>query len=115
MDYDLQLSLAIDAWNSGDVEDEWQFARVRDECIGTMTSEEAFHKLDSTIEQLTLQESEITATEILETILALVHHSQTTQKPAGLFTHMIKINEQFSRFGPYANEKLQELKKAYRD
>jgi hypothetical protein len=113
MNYDEQLSNAIQAWNTGDVEDEWQFQRLREACIGAMPPEVAFRSVDPTVDQLLTQDSEMTATEVMETLLALAIRSQTTEVPNRLKEALDLIDCLFARFGDYAKDKWTELKRYY--
>ena len=71
MRFQEQLDSAIARWNSGDVDDEWLFQRLREDEIGRMAPEEAWVQIGESVTKLLNEENETTATELVETIIAL--------------------------------------------
>jgi hypothetical protein len=114
MTYYDALMQAIDGWNANPIMDEWLFEKFRDECVGALSGVEAFGVIGETVELLLQQGDESTATEVLQTIIALARQSNTTEIPATLLTEKPAIIAQFAPFGEYAKNKLQELFQYYR-
>lgn len=114
MKYYDELSRAIERWNSNPIPDEWLFEKFRKQFVVTMPTLEAFDLIDGTVELLLRQVDESTATEILQTIIALARRSDTTEIPPKLLMQKAALIDQFSTFGDYANNKLQELFQYYR-
>jgi len=114
MTYDTKLADAIAAWNTGDIDDEWQFQRLRDDCVGTMSAGEAFQWIDYTLQQLIEQKNEMTATEVLETVLALAIQSKTTEAPKSLDEAKSQLKAKFADSDDYTRGKFVELMRFYR-
>jgi hypothetical protein len=114
MKFQEQLNSAIARWNSGDVDDEWLFQRLRDEQIGQMKPEEAWAQIGEGVTKLLNEENESTAIELIETILALAKQSKTTEVPKELALLGDHLKKQFSRSGEYAREQLRQLFRYYR-
>ena len=113
MDFQLQLEKAIEEWNSGDVDDEWLFQTLREDHVGRMTSEEAFSEIKHCVTKLRNQENENTATEVVETLIALAMQSKTTEIPENLLSAKASLVGEFSSYDEYARGKLGELFKHY--
>jgi hypothetical protein len=109
-----QLKQAIDEWNKEPINDEWLFEKFREKSINQMSPIEAFEKINETIDVLLLQSDESTAIEVLQTLIALARHSDTTEIPLKLHTNSSALTNQFSIYGDYAKNKLQELFQHYR-
>jgi hypothetical protein len=114
MTYYDALLRAIDGWNENPITDEWLFAQFREEFVSTMSTLEAFESIGETVDLLLRQTDESTATEILQTIIALARQSDTTEIPPKLLAQKAALMDQFVNFGDYAKNKLQELFKYYR-
>jgi hypothetical protein len=113
MNFQQQLDAAIAAWNSGEVDDEWLFAKFRDQ-IGQLSPEEAWAQIGETIPKLLSAVNEDTATEIIETILAIARQSMTTELPNEIKSSRDQLQKQFSNYGDYATEQLRQLFRYYR-
>jgi hypothetical protein len=96
------------------LEDEWFFAKFREQFIDTMSTVEAFEAIGKTVDILLRQSDESTAIEVLEMLIALARQSDTTEIPSKLLAQKLAIASQFSTFGEYAKNKLQELFHHYR-
>jgi hypothetical protein len=99
----------LEGWNSEQLEDEWLFAKFREQNVGVMSAPEAFGAIDETVDLLLREQGESTATEILQTIIALALRSQTTEMPKSLLENRSEIQVKFSKFEDYAKNKLLEL------
>ncbi len=108
------LLVAVDGWNKDPIEDEWLFEKFREQFINRMSREEAFEAIEGTIDVLSQQSDESTATEVVQTLIALARRSDTTEAPSKLLADWPAIVMQFSTFGDYAKNKLKELLNHYR-
>jgi hypothetical protein len=113
MNFQVRLDMAIDEWNSGNVSDEWLFQTLREDFVHHLGEAEAFTEMEQTVVKLIDQENEMTATEVVETLLALARRSRTSQVPSRLRILREDLTRQFSRFGAYAQGKLEELFRHY--
>jgi hypothetical protein len=114
MTFNDQLLLTIDGWNKDPIEDEWLFEKFREQFVNQMSTAEAFEAIGDTVAVLLRQSDESTATEVLQTLIALARQSETTEIPSKLFSQKSAIAGQFSTFGEYARNNLQELFHHYR-
>ena len=114
MTYHDALLQAIEGWNENPIADEWLFEKFREQFVSTMSTVEAFKSIDETLGVLLRQSDESTATEVLQTIIALARQSNTTEIPPMLLEHKSEITHLFATFGDYAKNKLQELFLYYR-
>lgn len=114
MSFQQYLDAAIAAWNSGEADDEWLFQRIREDQIGQMTSEEAWAQIDETVSKLLGEVNESTATELVETCIALAKKSMTTELPNVIASSRDQLAKQFSNYGDYAVEQLRQLFRYYR-
>lgn len=114
MTFNDQLLHTIDGWNKDPIEDEWLFEKFREQLVNRMSTEEAFEAIGETIDVLLRQSDESTAIEVLQTLIALARQSDTTEMPSKLLVQKSAIASQFSTFGEYAKNKLQELFHHYR-
>lgn len=114
MEYHDALLRTIEKWNINPIEDEWVFEKFRDEFVETMHPVEAFESICETVNLLLFQTDESTATEILQTIIALARRSNTSEIPQILLMKKTALIDQFATFGDYAKNKLQELFRYYR-
>ena len=113
MSFQEQLDNAIEEWNSGDVDDEWLFQTLREDHVGRMSAEEAFAEIEQTVTKLQNQDNETTATEVVETLIALAMQSKTTEIPEKLLSSKESLVRQFSAYDEYARGKLGELLRHY--
>jgi hypothetical protein len=114
MNFQQQLDSVIAKWNSGEVDDEWLFQRIREDQVGQMTPEEAWAQIDETVSKLLNEENESTVTELIETTIALAKQSMTTEIPKKIASSRDQLEKQFSSYGDYAAEQLRHLFKYYR-
>ena len=114
MTFQQQLDSTIAKWNSGDVDDEWLFQRLREKQIGQMASEEAWAQIDECVTKLLYEENESTAIELIETIIALARQSTTTELPKEIASSSDRLKKQFSSYGEYAKEQLRQMFRYYR-
>jgi hypothetical protein len=114
MRFQEQLDSAIARWNSGDVDDEWLFQRLREDEIGQMAPEEAWVQIGESVTKLLNEENETTATELVETIMALAMQSKTTEVPKELASSSDRLMKQFATHGEYAKDQLRRLFRHYR-
>jgi hypothetical protein len=114
MEFQQQLDAAIETWNSGEADDEWLFQRIRENRIGQMTSAEAWNQIGETVTKLLNQQNEATATEIVETIMALAARSMTTEVPQEITSSQDRLRQQFAGYGNYAREQLENVFRYYR-
>lgn len=114
MEYKEALLQAIEGWNSKQFEDEWLFAKFREQTVCNMSTAEAFEAIDETVDLLLCEQDESTATEILQSIIGLARQSQTTELPDSLRRNRDEIQIKFSEFGDYAKNRLLELYQHYR-
>jgi hypothetical protein len=101
-------------WGRDPIEDEWLFESFRDEYVASMNPPDAFEVIGPTTLLLLDQSDESTATEILQTILALANRSDTTEVPVEIRENKNELIEKFSAFGDYSKNKLTELFSRYR-
>lgn len=104
----------IDGWSKDPIEDEWLFEKFREQFVNRMSTAEAFEAIGETVDVLLSQSDESTATEVVQTLIALARQSDTTEIPSTLLARKPVIVNQFSAFGDYAKNKLQELFRHYR-
>jgi hypothetical protein len=114
MTYRERLLLVIDEWNTYPITNEWLFENFRSNVIGELSTSDAFDAIDETIVILLREPDESTATEIIQSIIALAHQSKTTEVPIELIRSKTEIVTKVRSFGDYANIKLQELFRYYR-
>ena len=114
MEYYDELLKTIEKWGAEPIEDEWLFESFRQNILVTISPPEAFKLIDGTIDVLTTQTDESTAIEVVETILALARHSDTTELPSKLVEDLPRMSKQFEAYGIYAKDKLKELFSFYR-
>jgi hypothetical protein len=114
MTYNDHLLNAINSWNKNPVEDEWLFEKFREQIVNQMQTAEAFGMIGETVDVLLRQSDESTATEVVQTLIALARQSDTAEIPPTLLSKKAEIVSQFSDFGDYAKNKLQELFDHYR-
>jgi hypothetical protein len=114
MNFQEQLDFAIARWNSGDVDDEWLFQRLREDQIGRMVPEEAWVHIGESVSKLLNEENESTAIEVLETIIALAIQSMTTEVPKEIASSSDRLKDQFASRGEYAKNQLAQLFRYYR-
>lgn len=108
------LLQAIKGWSADPIADEWLFEKFREQFVNTMSAGEAFEAISETVDELLHQSDESTAIEVVQTIIALARQSDTTEVPSQLLAQRTAITNQFSAFGDYAKNKLQELFHYYR-
>jgi hypothetical protein len=109
-----ELVLTIAQWNKDPIEDEWLFERFRDRAINHMLPAEAFEAIGNTVLVLLEQADESTATEIMQTLIALARHSNTTEVHKSVLKHASDMVRQFAQYGEYARGKLDEFLRFYR-
>jgi hypothetical protein len=114
MTFHQQLDSVIAKWNSGNVDDEWLFQRLREEQIGQMTPEEAWAQIGECVTKLLNEENESTAIELIETTIALAKRSTTTDVPKEIASSSDRLKKQFSCYGEYAKQQLMQLFRYYR-
>ena len=114
MDFKKRLYELIHLWEAGPIEDEWAFSTFRESCIKEFSSEEAFENISHAIEALLAEKDESAAIEIVEVILSLARHSNTTEAPRDLLEKCETLKANFHAFDRYANEKLKQLFQWYR-
>jgi len=120
MNYMSELNKAIEEWSKNPIEDELLFHRFRMNIHESMSREDAFRAIDETVKMLLSQSDESNSIEILETIIALAHTSDTTEIPQGLMEmkeqviHKINRISKIGNMANYARRKLKELFAYYR-
>lgn len=114
MSFTEQLEKAVSAWESGNVDDEWIFQKLRENSVRRLSPSEAFEEIPRVLAKVQGHAEESVATELIETVLALAKQSQTTERPCGLEESVFQLQEQFGRYGTYAKDKLQEMLRFYR-
>jgi hypothetical protein len=114
MEFHEALRNAIEGWKADPIADEWLLEKLREKFIDATSPSEAFELIDETIKILCLESDESTAIKILQTVIGLARHSETTEIPRGLLLRKEMLREKFSNFGDYARSKLSELFRYYR-
>jgi hypothetical protein len=114
MSFEEQLETVIGRWESGDIDDEWMFQKLREDIVGRLSPGAAFEKIPSVLAKLQDHKGESVAIEILETVLALAIQSDTTEAPNDLAAGAHRLHDQFAQYGEYAKKKLEELFRYYR-
>ena len=114
MIYHDELKATIVAWNQSPIPDEWLFERFRERAINSLSPAEAFESIGDTVTTLIQQSDESTATEIVQTLIVLARHSDTTEIHPSLQAHVADLVKQFASYGNYARNKLDELLHFYR-
>lgn len=114
MTFQDRLNEIIATWETGKVEDEWAFQKLRDDFVGAMRNDVAHAEVCETVRKLSVSSCESTATEIIETLLALAKQSDTTEVPAALLSCKTQLQDQFLNYGPYARRKLDDWFRYYR-
>ena len=82
--------------------------------MGTMSTGEAFQWIDYTLQKLIEQKNEMTATEVLETVIALAIQSKTTEAPKSLDEAKSHLEAKFADSDDYTRGKFVELMRFYR-
>lgn len=103
------LDNAITEWNSGEVDDEWLFQTLREDHVGLLSANEAFLEIPATIGKLLRQRKEMTATEVVETLIALANRSQTTEIPHSLMLVRDSLVDQFDQYSSSSKDALTSL------
>jgi hypothetical protein len=114
MTFNDQLLHAIGEWSKDPIEDELVFVEFRDQIVNRMSTVEAFEAIGETVDVLLSQTDEFNAIEVVQTLIGLARQSDTTEIPSKLLSQKIVIESQFSKFGSYAKNKIQELFHYYR-
>ncbi len=114
MTFNDQLLHTIGEWSKNPIVDEWLFAKFRDQFVNRMSTVEAFEAIGETVDVLLSQTDEFNAIEVVQTLIGLARQSDTTEIPSKLLSQKIVIESQFSKFGSYAKNKIQELFHYYR-
>jgi len=114
MDFFNELATVIKGWNQDPIEDELLFVNFRCQFIDNMTCQEAFERINQTVEILLRESDEFTSLEILEVIISLARKSETTEIPAKIENCSKRIEYKFAPYGEYAKYRLSELLRYYR-
>ena len=114
MTFNDQLLHTIGEWSKNPIEDEWLFAKFRDQIVNRMSTVDAFEAIGETVDVLLCQTDESNSIELMQTLIALARQSDTTEIPSKLLSQKIVIESQFSNFGGYAKNTIQELFRYYR-
>ena len=109
-----QLLHAIGEWSKDPIEDELVFVKFREQIVNRMSTVDAFEAIGETVDVLLCQTDESNAIEVVQTLITLARQSDTTEIPSKLLSQKIVIESQFSKFGGYAKNKIQELFHYYR-
>jgi hypothetical protein len=114
MTFNDQLLHAIGEWSKDPIEDELVFVKFREQIVNRMSTVDAFEAIGETVDVLLCQTDESNAIEVVQTLITLARQSDTTEIPSKLLSQKIVIESQFSKFGGYAKNKIQELFNYYR-
>jgi len=114
MTFNDQLLHAIGEWSKDPIEDELVFVKFREQIVNRMSTVDAFEAIGETVDVLLSQTDEFNAIEVVQTLIGLARQSDTTEIPSKLLSQKIVIESQFSKFGSYAKNKIQELFHYYR-
>ena len=114
MTFNDQLLQAIGEWSKDPIEDELVFVKFREQIVNRMSTVDAFEAIGETVDVLLCQTDESNAIEVVQTLITLARQSDTTEIPSKLLSQKIVIESQFSKFGGYAKNKIQELFNYYR-
>ena len=114
MTFNDQLLRAIGEWSKDPIEDELVFVKFREQIVNRMSTVEAFEAIGETVDVLLRQTDESNSIELAETLIALARQSDTTEIPSKLLSKKMAIESQFSKFGGYSKNKIQELFHYYR-
>ena len=114
MTFNDQLLHTIGEWSKNPIEDEWLFEKFREQFVNRMSTVDAFEAIGETVEVLLSQTDESNAIEVVQTLITLARQSDTTEIPSKLLSQKIVIESQFSKFGGYAKNTIQELFYYYR-
>lgn len=114
MTFSDQLLHTIGEWGKDPIEDKLLFVKFREQIVNRMSTVEAFEAIGETVDVLLRQTDESNSIELVETLIALARQSDTTEIPSKLLSQKIVIESQFSKFGGYAKNKIQELFNYYR-
>jgi len=109
-----QLNSTVAIWESGSVDDEWMFQKLREDVVGQLSPCEAFEEIPCVLAMLRDHRGESVATELIETVLALAAQSQTTEVPRGFREAVPHLRNQFRQYGEYSRDKLEEAIRFYR-
>jgi hypothetical protein len=104
----------IGEWSKDPIEDELLFVKFREQIVNRMSTVEAFEAIGETVDVLLRQTDESNSIELMQTLIALARQSDTTEIPSKLLSKKMAIESQFSKFGGYAKNKIQELFYYYR-
>ena len=114
MTFNDQLLHTIGECSKGPIEDEWLFEKFREQFVNRMSTVDAFEAIGETVDVLLCQTDESNSIELMQTLIALARQSDTTEIPSKLLSQKIVIESQFSKFGGYAKNTIQELFRYYR-
>jgi hypothetical protein len=100
-------------WKSAIDDDEWLFARLRDDIVAGMSTGEAFESIDPLVNTLLELECDVLLIEGIFLLEAVVTRSQTTQIPTGLEDRWPQLIER-ARAADRGREVLETLTRWYR-
>jgi len=108
------LEIAISEWKKDSIEDEWAFEQFRSKTIPLLSTSETFELIGAVLELLVNEDDDDTALELLQTVLTMARHSQTTEMPPNLIENMALLKSRFDSMGDYERQKMGELLRYYR-
>ena len=108
------LGTVILEWKRDPIKDEWAFDHFRSQSIPRLSTHDAFELMNQVLRLLVDEKDDSTALELLQTLLTMARHSQTTEMPSGLVENMDVLKSRFSAMGEYEREKMGELLNYYR-
>jgi len=101
-------------WKKNPIKDEWVFDRFRSESIPQLSTPEAFDLMTQVLRLLIDEIDDSTALELLQTLLTMARHTQTTEMPPDFAQNMELLKSRFTGMGDYEREKVSELLRYYR-
>ncbi len=114
MRFDDNLLNFIERRKQSPIDDEWYLSKFMSENVYIMTSEEAFKAIGITVEILLHQLEDTISDDLLEIIIALIRHGNTTELPPSLFENSELLINHFSNKSDYSKNRLKEIFRHYR-
>ncbi|MBA4388960.1 MAG: hypothetical protein C0404_13345 [Verrucomicrobia bacterium] len=109
-----ELTAVIAEWKKDPIEDECVFQRFRSQAIPQLSAPDAFELMNQVLRLLVDEKDDSTALELLQTVLTMARHSQTTELPSVLGDNIDVLRSRFTAMGDYERQKMGELLRYYR-
>ena len=101
-------------WPEKLADDEWFFARLREELVGSLSPCAAFDAIGGMVSWALLQDDPDLLAEAGEFLLTLVRRSDTTEKPPALAGDWQRLADRLTEIGPWGHAQVIQLRRWYR-